>query len=200
MYTYLMQKTLFLKKTIGILAIILGALRFLSCIYSYSGIYALERTSTYYNDVNTFVNICKFVLPLETTVTVLILILGILLLCAEKGVPPIKPRPISRRIALSILFTSISYLLMEALIIASTPVTMQEPVTIFFSFGFVCTFIIICSLGLRPVLNDTDTPQKLSNINETSTGLDNEIAELKKKIEKLKLEQELHELNEKQEN
>ena len=181
-----MQKTLFLKKTIAILAIILGAVRLLSCIYAFPSIYNLAIMSLGDKEIQNYLKICIVFLPLELLATVAIFTLGILLLCVDKGVSVSMPRIKSRRIALSILITSISYLIMEAIIFASTPTLIQEPITIFFSIGFVCIFVIICSLGLRPVLNFET--KELLNTNKKQTTINTEIAE------------ELKELSEKKEN
>lgn len=211
-----MNKSLHWKKTIGILAIILGALRFISCLSVPSQITELETVIDDYNSVadsnlligiRSYLSTLKDLFPFELIAVALILILGITLLCVDRGIPENMPRKKSRNICTAILVTSIAYLIMEIILLSSTPSELgsevYSPAFIIGSLGFVVTLIIFCILGLckknNPNYMTTFNQSQPQPQNEKSqlktTPLDIEIDNLKKEIERRKLEKELAELN-----
>lgn len=217
-----MNKTLRWKKTIGILAIILGGLRFIAGISSYSQIQTLKQeidsstsflSSSFIEDARSYISHCESMLPVELIVLGVILILGIVLLCTEKGLTHKEPRPVSRKIAVSILIGSLIHLGLEIITYISIPSSIKEylsSATIIGSLGFVLVLIGFCIAGIASYkwndelqnstiisLNQT-TPQNINTENKLKpelTSLDVEIAELKKQIEKRKLEKEVAQLN-----
>ena len=196
------------KKTIGILSIVLGALRFLSIISTYQDVNALAISldsltieDALINDIHSYTSTMKFLLPVEFIATGAILVLGIVLLCIDKGISQEMPRHKSCIIVLSILGTSLFYLILEIIALSSIPSGLNElisPLSIIFSLGFICVLIIFCRVGLKNKSNPKQTKLQPSAItNETELTLqDIEIANLKKEIEKRKLEKELLQINE----
>ena len=134
-----------------------------------------------------------------------VFILGIILLCADRGLTTAMSRPKSRKLALTIYIITSVYIFLEIFVF----IILKHQFNYFFSFfaliaafGLDIALFIFCTLGLSPksTLNPKNQPINKTDNQPQKTELDNEIAELKKKIEKLKLEQELKELSEKKEN
>lgn len=216
-----MHATLRWKKTIGIIAIILGGLRFITGISSYSDYMELEATirttnpniiieSNFVKDVQEFIAFWKNMFPLELITLGIIFILGITLLCVDRELTNEMSHPKSRKVCLAILITAIIHLILEVITWTSTPVSLRaeiSPVTIISSLGFVCVLIVFCTNGLWGKKNfdlqKTDATNTGNEIKTTDilttepqlTPLDIEIAELKKQIEKRRLEKEIQELN-----
>ncbi len=225
-----MTKTLRWKKTIGVIAIVLGVLRFCS------GYNALMRLSDIENiisspyldqaiahDLQSYVDIAKIILPLNCFILCTIFILGIGLLCADKGLTDEMPRPKSYWLTVGILVTAIIHLILEVASFAVMPASLSDQISItttILSLGFVLLLIIWCSVGLGGLPKDQrvlPTPEKSPYILTTGTDLtpqeraaimnasrnqpeplsplDAEIEQLKKAIEKRKLEKEVAQIN-----
>lgn len=201
-----MQKLLHWKKTIGILSIILGALRFLSGAHTYSQLNALETLDSILTlDTQKYLICIKFILPIEIIAMGAVFTLGIILLCADRGLTTAMSRPKSRKLALTIYIITAVYIFLEIFVFVILKHQFNYSFSFFAliaAFGLDIALFIFCTLGLTPKTAQNSKPLPINKTDNQpqKTELDNEIAELKKKIEKLKLEQELHELNEKQEN
>ena len=217
-----MSKTLQWKKTIGILAIILGGLRFITGIISFSEILGLDLDEEAINigyasgyltyDIVNYIFLIKNILPVELLALGSIFILGIILLCSDRKIPDDMPRPKSRKIAMSIFIISIIYLIAEMILFLSIPSSLSEEISsveIIPSLGFVITTITFCALGLfnkkgatndetsRYILDPKTYQERTAILQPKTNPLDEEIDNLKKEIEKRKLEKELAELNDK---
>lgn len=218
-----MRNTLYWKKTIGILSIILGGLRFTNGINTYVNISTIEKqlNNSLYSDVypgiTQYVSLCRDLLPFELIAVASILVLGIVLLCTEKGIPTNMPREKSRKICYGILGVSLFHLYMEWYIYKHTPDIIIDNIsliTVFASLCWVIVLITFCILGLKnigysPKYFVSNTP--MIYIEEIATlipskeatnqdkieqdPIDQEIADLKKQIEKRKLEKELEQIN-----
>lgn len=217
-----MNKTLQWKKTIGILAIILGGLRFITGIISFSEILELEEiidnyeygytTDSLIRDITNYISLIENIFPVELLALGSIFILGIVLLCSDRRVPDDMPRQKSRKIAMSIFIISTVYLIAEMILFLLIPSSLEEeilPITIILSLGFVITTITFCALGLfnkkgatndetsRYILDPKTYQERTAILQPKTNPLDEEIDNLKKEIEKRKLEKELAELNDK---
>ena len=129
--------------------------------------------------------------------------LGIILLCADRGLTTAMSRPKSRKLALTIYIITAVYIFLEIFVFIILKHQFNYSFSIFAliaAFGLDIALFIFCTLGLTPKLTPNTQPANHTDKHSKPTGLDNEIAELKKKIEKLKLEQELKELSETKEN
>jgi len=217
-----MSKTLQWKKTIGILAIILGGLRFITGLDSLPEILKLEEiidnyeygytTDSLIKDISRYLSLIRNIFPIELIALGSIFILGIILLCSDRKIPDDMPRPKSRKIAMSILISSIIYLIAEMILFLSIPSSLSEEISeveIIPSLGFVITTITFCALGLfnkkgatndettRYILDPKTYQESTAILRPKTNPLDEEIDNLKKEIEKRKLEKELAELNDK---
>lgn len=199
-----MNKTLRWKKTIGVLAIILGGLRFLTGIDTLSKLDAMEKlisgsTSLASEELRNYISSATGLLISEMFLLMLMLILGITLLSVDKGLTDEMPREKSKRICGAIFVVSIIYLFMEIIACGTMPSEIRNeisPFTFIGSFGFLGVLIVFCVLGLG-----RDKKEVNAQTNTTATKpaplspLDTEIEQLKKNIEKLKLQKELAQLN-----
>ena len=206
MLNYNMQKTLHWKKTIGTLAIVLGLLRLESCIDALSNFSELQTeiqtnsaqyTYNFVQHVQEYLSVCLNLVPAEMLLLGIIFTLGVVLLCVERNTTVNLPRPKSRKICLAILIITVIYLLMEGFLYLALPSELAEnisPWQIIASLSFICVLIIYCSIGLRKqtdlpatdtVANDAFYPNQPTFTPQTNvTSLDQEIAELKRQLEK----------------
>lgn len=213
----IMNNTLHWKKTIGILSIILGTARFVSGVFAYVAIFTLKytltvlSTTTYYStseisDIKKYISWAVVIVPFELVALIGILVLGIILLSIKDGIPANMPRIKSRKICYGILSVISFYLGMEGLWLLGMPSIIADATTLapmFISFAVVCVLILFCVLGLRKNINnsqhlvaDNITPSPNQGTTKiTNLPLDKEIADLKKQIEKRKLEKELEQIN-----
>jgi choline-glycine betaine transporter len=194
-----MNKTLKLKKGIGIIAIILGALRFFSGINSISNYNYIESEIANYsdnpqydqnliNDLRQLVSLARVFVPLEIITSMAIFILGIVLLSVDNGKLLKEPREKSRRITVILLISSIIYALVEFTFMVSCPSSITKEInsaTIIGSLGFVVTLIILCGIGLKGVKENnpyiSELEKELVKITNTKQK---EIEKLKTELEK----------------
>ena len=187
----------------------MGGLRLIFGIDSYSNLTKLESTikNSSYAYTSSELDIIKYItnvtplLFIELAFVATILILDIALLCVEREIDDNLPHEKSRKICIGILIIAIIYLLIEIGVYCSMPSGISEQITaisIISSLGFVIVLIVFCALGLK---TETEWPEneiiitKAPTVEKTElTPLDMEIAELKKQIEKRKLEIEFAQL------
>lgn len=156
------------KKAIGIIAIILGLLRFTSGINLSTELILLKDeiegyTGSIYDDISNYISTIETILPFMIILTLVIFILGIVLLKADKGIPQSEPRKKSRQINTYLLIVTATYLLFEIISFAAMPESLSSQLSggsIVGSLGFVVVLILLCIVGFVSVDNESNLKEE----------------------------------------
>lgn len=170
------------KKAIGIIAIILGLLRFTSGINLITELILLKDeiegyTGPIYVDISNYISTIEIILPFMIILVLGIFILGIVLLNVDKGIPQSEPRKKSRQINTYLLIVTAIYALFEIISIAVAPEILSSQLSgwsIVGSLGFVAVLILLCIVGFVSVDNESNL-QEETHIQKTDFEKNSEV-------------------------
>jgi len=196
-------KTLRFKTAIGALAIILGLWRFSSGMRSILALQELKAAiaKNLYplklDDMKSIATITTVYLPIALLLVFGIFVAGVCLLCVDKGVAVTEPREKSRKWATAVCALAITHALGELVYYCCWPQSYKHwTPEMTMGLVWVAGLVVLCLLGLRaiPAPRPVKQPAPVAApdvVTPATITLDAEIVQLKKEIEKRRLEKEL---------